>query len=1198
MISLFVLSSADKVVAQNATEPLQSTGSAISAVESLPAWRWGSGTGNLYSNLGIGGQDIFQGITGIFATILFSLSSFIWTLLLGLANTSTNFFYSANLAGIVNVGYASVFNSIADSSLVGIVIFILLAGSVFRLLTSSLRDLGLKQLISGFIFLGIFMFFGFQASNAVGDQTFEDLADNQIQGPGNTTIISDRGASNIRTPGGLTIALVSTANGVVSNLASDLLLFGSDSAVSAPEDILHCNNYQNSLNELWETNEPLDPGNSNLNIEGFSKSYLSLVSEAWASSQYEMWKNAQFGSNNPFGDKAGCWLIESDLDGLPLGREYIAFHVGGPDGSGITSVDGISQASIGDVGEICRAALRGTLGFAGGLLESLTGPVCIPADELNNIRDGEGEILIHATEEIFRRNMIAFASCTYNRSSSYDPSSVGVFNDTGEEASQGPWGEQVLGNGKDVQQTHCQDWLENGETTGVGEDEDNPWSYSTGNDIRSATVNSPQVRDYILNLNGHNNAAPVFAFYSLLTALVMVWYIGRMSIGLIIASVASVLYGIFAPIFLLFIASQQRALKEMGIASMRRWFSAVFATTAITLFLTAVIFANRIMNLIITSLVGSGAFSGSDIIQPFLLSLSTIAAFYMLTSLAKKSNLSSLTTVKGMRDWGAQSYTSANNQQNWQNQMGIGSNSGFRGALKQSYRTGALRDIRENSIESLIREDGVFSDLNPVKIAKKATGIGLTPAERAKKKDKGKEHPLDVLRKEKPQFRNAESSLKGSITDKEYEMKKLAEAMENADSQEQKQTLQDKQKALSKKLKEDKAELNAMHTSPKRYNQIKEAQTALSAKQAKLSNSLKQATEDGDQEEIDKLNKAMNQTLEKQNALNIEKEMLSEGFITDRKKNADALNRRILTARQHAASLAPPTSEIARESIQDKINKAETFNRFNKDNGNEILTEQLGEIGINSPDDLPQADFGDSLDDALPSDSSVPQIEIPEFDYDSTLNYLEQNSDRVPQEVIDKMGYLQGLQKSLKTLETDLPVITKGEALRAENDSLDNNISNKKFATESVEQLNRAINEAQTNLTEAQAAAFKKGINQFNDNLKSLRQSGFNIDPSELTSEQAFESQTRNLDQYQNEIQSFANEIGAEVTDILEESKAGYTDYLRKITDNNLEIQQVGNEIIEPPELLAKKEEIRSIQSSLAEDLRRMQADDGPDNHL
>ena len=78
----------------------------------LPAYRWRGATG-LYSNLG--SFDIAGTLFSFLGTLLFTVASFMWFLLLGIVNWALNLNLVTTAAGTINSGFKSIANSITGS---------------------------------------------------------------------------------------------------------------------------------------------------------------------------------------------------------------------------------------------------------------------------------------------------------------------------------------------------------------------------------------------------------------------------------------------------------------------------------------------------------------------------------------------------------------------------------------------------------------------------------------------------------------------------------------------------------------------------------------------------------------------------------------------------------------------------------------------------------------------------------------------------------------------------------------------------------------------------------------------------------------------------------------------------------------------------------------------------------------------------
>ena len=842
------------------------------AVEILPAWRWSGGTSSLYTNYGV--RDSGQAITSFIASFFFGISSFIWMVMLALATVSTMIFYGADMANLVNRGWGASFEAIVSSGIIGVIIFFLLAGAIFRALASSFRDLGLRQILAGLTFLSLFFYFGFTAQNSAQQYTNNQAAGGVGQNdiPGTTS------------PGELTLKLVEYATGTASNVSTRLVnadITGTIEANESDPDVLSCVSYEAWLTDnLWEDAVLEDQGVS----AAFTKDYLKLVSNTWETSQYQMWKFAQFGMDNNYGDKVSCYFLESRNGDAGLATYYLAGHVSNAaDSTGFDGQVGLSaSADASDV--ICIVQLPGFIGGVGN-------QICSAVDGITpevTIIEGEGEVLAHGTEAIFRRNMIGFAACK-------DVGGVIGVNE----------GWEPLSNGKGTSSQACQDWLATGETKDI--DGGSPWDYSTKDSILEATRDSQayEARNFILALNGHNSASVIFAFFSLLTAVIIGFYLARVTIGLIFATFISVVYGIFAPFMLLAAASGVPSVKQIGLASLRRWFSSMFAAVALIFFITAVMLTNRIVQAVINILFAGTDFTASSaglgvsgFVQSLLLSLSTILAFFLVTGFLKRNNMKGLYTAKGMRDWANSSYSSANDQGAWSNHM-RGTVGGAKGFIKGRGRL-ALDQYQENLIEGLKdRGVGPFAFFAKDKHQKAAD------------KTKGRESLINKISKGDPEVGQAMKDTNSELKELERKRKKVLNTkVSPAD-----QSKQDKEIAdLNKEIADRERSMKGFETDGKRYKDIVDSSKELARERNRIQNELDSAIASGDQKLIDESILKLSQADSELKELDVAKELLEDGYRVDSKQGKKLINQRLLAEQAPQPVSALPVLEKA---VQD-----------------------------------------------------------------------------------------------------------------------------------------------------------------------------------------------------------------------------------------------------------------------------------------
>ncbi len=604
----------------------------------LPFYRWADDADSFYSNFGYkSAGDIASSTHGQpMVTLLYGLAGMIWRLLMWITRTALAFdIFSATDGGgrtsavplqPLNDGFASV----ADVVLGGFGPIVLLAAVLVLVVRlAGPEERGLKPLVRPLLCLSLLVL----------------LLTRSAPGPG--------GSVQAGSPAWFAERVIG-----VSNLAADQIATAAPapSADAPPDNLLDCHYYVEQLRASFED----DAGQSGdmLGSVAFQPHLGALMSTMWETAYLDAWIGAQFGTNRELAHRTYCRMLE-DRNGTPPG-EQAAIH----------------EAAMAAAGADVPAAGR-------------SGYATAPFGRFNGDKD-------------FRRGMVAWAVCGWYR----DPSRLMEEKDGALVPAESTTGFVVnpefrlmwnLGSPpSETKHQTCSDWwgAEDGSgttkpdprgTKWLTADGDGPFQFGTGGDIDeafsvwgddgigdltgggepdqedavSAALGSvapyeaqdqellPAAKTWVFSLNGHNLTKSVGnGFLAIVIALVFLWALGGLAIGVVFAQYLTVAYLVFKPVLLVVGMWPSEAAGAAFWKVTRIGIGSVLAKTVFVTVLSALVTLIHILSsfpaLHRVGAAGTDGFGGG-----ILYALTPLAAVLILRWAIKSAGLGNIFSLRG-----------------------------------------------------------------------------------------------------------------------------------------------------------------------------------------------------------------------------------------------------------------------------------------------------------------------------------------------------------------------------------------------------------------------------------------------------------------------------------------------------------------------------------------------------------------------
>lgn len=645
----------------------------------LPAWRWRSGTSDLYATYGFT-EGISQHPLNAVAGLFFALAALVWWVILGVLNLalSLNFFDDVRVQEAINSMVAALGSSLWASGLV----FAVLAFGFILVITRAIKG----QLSSVFtVVLGVLL--PLAALVFITSQASDSGGSNPGRVVGSPVWIANTGLGLV--DGTATAASVGLV--AMSDAAESLAASGRSSAYAnlTPS----CVAYKNALYDTFRGTGTIGQGGGDALR---NRGSLETVSQLWEQSVEANWRIAQFSNAQP-GERIYCHRLEQTSGVAPAEQAsvgivagYPSLEPGGTYNSG--TLQRILDNSALDDDVPADKAATGEMFAPGKMALDSNGR----GQEISGSSDEGPEWFPNAgwrrdpyssTMQNLNRNMNekAAAAATYMWAACYYDGGTDDFHQVGWRA-QPSWNQAG-----ELADRHCAEWWYLGVPPGAapgnrggndGPDDSrlyldwrNPPGVGAGMSADDANRDSlSDISQVVRAYRGDNVGGRILAgLTTFLSSLVIGYALGGIAIGLLLAKIGFVLMMILLPATLFMLAVPtgkgqgrnpvgKRMLKMTG-----AYMVANFFLTAVLTFLVALI-------VMINGLASALPFGGGN---GLLNMVAPLAAILLLRKLAKSVGLGDM-----MKPGGAMKMSAAAAQ-------GMGGGKGFKAGAEDYRNRGA-----------------------------------------------------------------------------------------------------------------------------------------------------------------------------------------------------------------------------------------------------------------------------------------------------------------------------------------------------------------------------------------------------------------------------------------------------------------------------------------------------------------------------
>lgn len=633
----------------------------------IPAWRWGSATNNFlaadkdasfwkpWERIDVGGDAMLAA-----ASFLFGLANIVWSMILFAIRLCTGIDLLDALAGVINAGFAAlggaILNVDPETGTVGLEpslgLFLVTFGTMFALVRAAMKGKSLTAALGPFMAFGILM----TMTVAAAQSPVEDPGPVIAPGEGSPRAI-ERAHGNALSwqlsPAGIAIKVNSIVNeiGVASLDAFDAgsggceavndddAVGGSDcSSVealaegsSAPPK---CGAFQATLREQYLEERGAQRAGSP-DQEGVFNLKTALperASRLWERSHLSMWMLAQFGSTDSLPRRSACIFLENS-GGVPLAatREAWLETLGGtlsPHNGHAGAQALFDSLKTWDRGEVENGERADTPAAGPDDDGEVGGPARVFGG-WNDLTEG-------------KRFMVFMAACRKEASATMSDSGWATMG-------QFTWVREYNGgnggsHGDNAMQKECNDiwdgYSEPGDGRGV-------FFFTDSGDINKHTTannrDSAEARTFLKGVYGFSAGnATIYGFGAIVTALLYLWVLGPMALGVALAQVGLAIMLCLLPLVLLVMMWPGDRGKQ-AINKVMKLLLTFMASKLVLMFFMSLLIV------IISVIVRAGeAMPGLDgLSQTLWMAFSPVIALFVLRALLMQIGMQSITTLKG-----------------------------------------------------------------------------------------------------------------------------------------------------------------------------------------------------------------------------------------------------------------------------------------------------------------------------------------------------------------------------------------------------------------------------------------------------------------------------------------------------------------------------------------------------------------------
>ena len=337
----------------------------------LPAYRWKSAVGELDDTYGNNAGDLMRGALSTFASFFMLAASLVWWAILGLARLSIllNPLASESIGGVVNDAFLAMSNGVSAG-----LIWIPIAGSLLFAVINPLRGpRGAASPMSLIIFLAlpIGVLWGMTTATERGltvDPVSKQMVSTKV-GTGSPVWMARTTTQIVDDISGFMMAGMS--QGLVEARLRNSL--GSVDANADPS----CSDYINSLNgaftRAWEK--------SPYSLSGDGRGLLQTLSTLWYSTQGQAWERAQFSGNSVDANRMSCHYLERQAEISSTEQALVGAAAGYPIPKGMNLSSQLQKANPLDQSAVDNVVYGPYLG---------TNPRWKTGGDLDSVKDRQG----------------------------------------------------------------------------------------------------------------------------------------------------------------------------------------------------------------------------------------------------------------------------------------------------------------------------------------------------------------------------------------------------------------------------------------------------------------------------------------------------------------------------------------------------------------------------------------------------------------------------------------------------------------------------------------------------------------------------------------------------------------------------------------------------------------------------------------